>query len=581
LDTTWLASGPESVSGLADAGLESELWVKDVRYGQNAFSSGYEFARTGRRTLLSFDLRTAYGSRAVDDLSLQVGTETVAPVSSGYVARRRYPAGEGARTLDFILPPGTGAEIPFTLNQRRPDGTTVPLHQGGYRQRGAPARPLRIGLKLMTITGKEGEPLRYLIPASGADLGFSMPMLPMMFDGLSLDSRTGVVAGTPSYAHAEAVMLTVTNSAGRAQAVLRIAILANAAPPEITSATEALGGAGLGFSHQIQAVNSPQSYLASNLPPDLVLNELTGVISGTPLNAGVYQVVLGASNSFGVGRQTLTLTVASSSQPPSFARMLDTSAELGKPFVYDLARFCANNPVQWGIQDLPPGLALAPATGQTTGTPLAAGFYSPTVTVRNVVGPTSVQFVFVVSTPHGLPVLVNPGILSGTVGREFQYRIQASGAPTGYGATGLPDNLAVDPRSGQISGKPGVPGRFRTLLTASNPIGNGGAEVIVDILANPGGSPGRRRRLRCGRPRGDLRLSTDRPERRRRLHGGPSAGRAVCRPHDRAHHRPLREGGALRGGSRRDECLWPRRGPSASAGGSEPQRVARSRGIDG
>ncbi len=338
--------------------------------------------------------------------------------------------------------------------------------------------------QVMHITGKAGLPLRYVIPATGVNLGFSASMLPLFIDGLSLDPRTGVLSGTPSSALTENVPLTVTNTTGRAEGRLHITILANTAAPEITSAAEAFGGAGQPFSYKIEAINGPQGYLASNLPPDLLLGGFSGLISGTPLHAGVYQVGLAATNSFGLGSKTLTLTVTSSGQPPSFLRLLDTSVELGKPIVLNLAGFCGNNPVQWEIRELPPGLSLEPTTGRITGTPRAAGLYFPTVTARNVVGPTSVQFVLDVRTPPGVPVLVNPGTLSGTVGREFQYRIQASGAPASYGATGLPGDLIVGPQSGLISGRPSVPGRFRVLLSARNAAGEGAIELTVDIAPN-------------------------------------------------------------------------------------------------
>ena len=340
--------------------------------------------------------------------------------------------------------------------------------------------------RVMNVTGKAGQPLQYLIPATGENLSFSAPMLPWMFDGLTLAPKTGVLSGTPSSPQTEAVTVNVTNAAGRAQGMLRIAILTNAAAPEITSALEAGGGAGFSFSYQITAQDNPQIYLSSNLPPYLVLNEFNGVISGTPLNAGVYLVGIGASNSFGASWKTLTLTVNSSGQPPTFAYPLDTSAEVGKPFAYDLGRFCGNNPLHWEITSLPAGLSIDPGSGRISGTPLAAGFYSPTVTARNVAGQTSLAFVLEVRTPPGVPVLIHPGSLSGTVGRDFQCRIQASGIPTSYAATGLPANLAVDPQTGLISGKPTAAGNFRALLFAANAAGTGGTEVTFVIMPNAG-----------------------------------------------------------------------------------------------
>lgn len=339
----------------------------------------------------------------------------------------------------------------------------------------------------MRVVAQAGQPFYYRIPAVGQNLGFLYSVLPFVFSELKWDAKTGVVTGSPVYPHQDMGLLKVTNSAGLAQGLLSITILSNAVPPEITSASAATATAGSSFSYQIAAQNVPQAYLATNLPSGLFFNEFTGVVSGTPLNAGDFIFSVGASNRFGITWKTVALSVLSSGQPPVFLRLLDTDTYLGQPLDYSLATFCANNPVHWQITGLAPGLVLASDSGRITGIPRAAGSYAPTVTARNATGTTTVSFVLGVRTPSGVPVLVNPGALSATIGVEFRFQIQATERPTAFGAEQLPAGLQVGAGTGLISGKPSALGTYWILLTAANGNGQGGIEVPLTVMPNPDG----------------------------------------------------------------------------------------------
>jgi uncharacterized protein (DUF1800 family) len=81
-------------------------------------------------------------------------------------------------------------------------------------------------------------------------------------------------------------------------------------PPQILSATEVLLIQNSPpFTYQIVASGSPTSYSALNLPPGWTINNATGLISGTPTDAGTWESVVTAVNAFGSGSAPLTIQV--------------------------------------------------------------------------------------------------------------------------------------------------------------------------------------------------------------------------------------------------------------------------------
>ncbi|MCK9412659.1 MAG: putative Ig domain-containing protein [Prolixibacteraceae bacterium] len=159
---------------------------------------------------------------------------------------------------------------------------------------------------ILTKQGTTGLAFSYTITASGTPTSFSAAPLPA---GLSINTATGVISGTPTTAASTNVAIGATNVSGTGTATLAIAIAASLPLPVITSILTKQGTIGSAFSYTITASGTPTSFSATPLPAGLSFNAATGVISGTPTTAATTNVTIGATNVTGTGSATLAITI--------------------------------------------------------------------------------------------------------------------------------------------------------------------------------------------------------------------------------------------------------------------------------
>ena len=162
-----------------------------------------------------------------------------------------------------------------------------------------------------TASATVGSAITLQVVASGPPASYAATGLP---PGLSINTSTGVIAGTPTTAGTYGVTLTAANSAGTATAQLTITVSPAPVAPTITSAANAAARVGDPFTFAITASGVPQpgNFTAVGLPAGLSVNSTTGIISGTPTTPGVSLITVGATNSSGTATATLTLLVTGS-----------------------------------------------------------------------------------------------------------------------------------------------------------------------------------------------------------------------------------------------------------------------------
>ena len=168
--------------------------------------------------------------------------------------------------------------------------------------------PASVVTSALTASGQVGNAFSYQITASNTPTSFNATGLP---SGLSINTATGAITGTPAASGTSNITLSATTTGGTGTATLVLTVTGPA--PAITSALTASGRESSAFSYQITASGSPSSFGATGLPGGLSVNTGTGAITGTPAvgTAGSWNVTISATAGGSTGTATLTLTVAS------------------------------------------------------------------------------------------------------------------------------------------------------------------------------------------------------------------------------------------------------------------------------
>ena len=336
------------------------------------------------------------------------------------------------------------------------------------------------------------------VPSSTGGAVVAYVMAPSLPEGLSFDTKTGVISGMPAeLSEASEYTVTATNSGGSATVTLRIAVndvapsaLAYSVSPGIYPVSVVIadnmpsstGGAVVAYS------------ITPSLPLGLSFDPVSGVISGTPSElSAVTNYTVTAINSGGSTTVRVPITVTE-------AALTDVApAELSyatNPVIYTMGVAIADNvPSSTGgavvaysiTPSLPVGLSFDSVSGVISGTPLELSEAREyVVTAANAGGSTAVTVMITVNAmaPGELTYSTNPAIY--TVGVAITDNVPSStgGAVVAYSITpSLPAGLSFDTKTGVISGMPAeLSEASEYTVTATN--SGGSATVTLRITIN-------------------------------------------------------------------------------------------------
>jgi hypothetical protein len=209
-------------------------------------------------------------------------------------------------------------------------------------------------------------------------------------------------------------------------------------PPFITSPLNVSGTQGVPFTYTIIGLNGPSAFASTTLPPGLTLNPTNGVISGIPLEIGVFGATITTYNACASDSKLLLMDFASSA--PVVTSMGPVTGTEGQPVTFQIT--ATQSPTNYGSPDIPSGFWVDPSTGLISGQSTYAGEFDCTIWASNYWGAGSNKLHFSITNAliSGLSIANVTTNYSSPYLLDFQFSLRTDNDPT------MGNALVVDPQ---------------------------------------------------------------------------------------------------------------------------------------
>ena len=286
-------------------------------------------------------------------------------------------------------------------------------------------KPVKPAIKTSSLAaGTVGTAYSQAISVTGTEtITMTVTGLP---SGLSFNSSTRYITGTPTKAAVSTVTIKASNAGGIVTKSLKLTIKAQ--PPVIKNpGTLPNGIVGVAYSSVQFSTSSgtaPITWSVSGQPSGMKMSS-SGLLNGTPTKAGTFNMTVKASNSGGNATLRVPITII---QKPAIksAKMSNGTTDANYT-----AKFTATGatPITWAASGLPSGMTLTQTSTGTsatiTGIPTTPGTFTIKLTLTNTAGTVTYSVKF---TIKGVAPKLSVSLASGKVGQSYTgSRISATG----------------------------------------------------------------------------------------------------------------------------------------------------------
>jgi hypothetical protein len=329
--------------------------------------SGYAFTLSGNPLPAGLTLSTVGSTNAqISGLPTQVGTY------SGLQVRVTDSQGHAAdsQTFTIVVAPAAGPALAIS---------------------GSPSAHAMIGSVYADGYSASGGNGDYVFSITSG----SLPT------GLGLSGATGGISGTPTQAGTATFTVSVSDAQGQSVSAPQATITTVPAMTQPSGAYASSGIHGAPYSSgplSVSGGNAPLSWelVSGNLPPPLVLNGGSGVISGTPNTSGSFTFTVKAVDAAGFSSPvsaSQNIVVTTTPDPVgSYASAATQYASYSSaPLTHATG---GTEPYTWSVNSgaLPSGIVLDPSTGGLSGVPITSGTFNFAVVLTDangIAGPAS------------------------------------------------------------------------------------------------------------------------------------------------------------------------------------------------
>ncbi|MBR2209457.1 MAG: putative Ig domain-containing protein [Synergistaceae bacterium] len=304
--------------------------------------------------------------------------------------------------------------------------------------------------------------------------------------GLKFDTSTAAITGKPTTKGTSTVTFEASSTSWKVSKDISFTIEAKPTKPTISTSKLSDGAIDKAYSATIKTTGTaPITLAADGLPNGLNMNS-SGLISGTPTEAGNFTIKITASNIY-TELNNVTVTKNVKLKIQGKVPVFETVSELPSAIVneiygsgYTFVLSSGTEPITWSVSGAPKGLTID-SLGNLSGTPTKAGKFNLTIKAKNFAGQASLK---VPMTVHEVPTINTTKLSNATTGKKYTAKLTAKGTtPITWNIENLPDTLTATPlKDGAqltISGTPTSADTYELSVTATNAAGTSEAKELT------------------------------------------------------------------------------------------------------